>query len=333
MLTLSTKNRSLRKTKNRKGSLSRADETYLTLANNSANATILNNAANGTGNVSAIVQPASQQSSHNHHHHPAGGSTALNYSNSTVSNISASNSRKSLISNPINFQHIQHLGPNDGKSVIINDSTVAAAAAAGLPPISTRIVNLSTLNNTVLASDQTSSINGANATTIVNKKSTSTSGFKHIAKNDISAPTNFRHVACGYDDFNSSRLKAAPSPSSSSSLSKNSLTGVAASPSQLSAVSDSTTNGVPAPINPIQSLSTSQLPHLQQMATTQSTTITTVKSSSLSSSSSSSSSILHSPNSPNLSNNNENNIATALGNTLRPDSVLYNSKSPSSQQK
>lgn len=130
-------------------------------------------------------------------------------------------------------------------------------------------------------------------TTTNTKKSTSSGAFKQIAKNDISAPTNFRHVVCGYDDFNQSRLNSStsnPSPSTSS---------------------QATTVG---------------LPNIQQQ------TSTTTKSSSLSSSSSSSSSILHSPNSPNNSGLHQDgsNVLVAGGavnNTLRPDSVLYNSKS------
>lgn len=156
-LSLTSKNRSLKKASknnshhhhhhhstssssahNRKGSLNRSEETsYLTLANTSA----------GSGP--------------NHHNTSllnvgGGGSTALNYSNSTASSASSSaaaavaaasgQTRKSLISNPINFQHLQHLGPSDGKSaVMLND------LAAGLPPLaggsSTRVVNLSAIAN------------------------------------------------------------------------------------------------------------------------------------------------------------------------------------------
>lgn len=111
IISLLTKNRSLIKSKLRKGSLSRTDETYQSLVNASKN--YEHHPAHG-----------------HHHHHAAGaavvGSTSLSYSNSTVSQNntsqqSSSSSRKSLISNPINFQHLQHMGPNDGKSFMTID--------------------------------------------------------------------------------------------------------------------------------------------------------------------------------------------------------------------
>lgn len=158
------------------------------------------------------------------------------------------------------------------------------------------------------------------------RKSTSSSGFKHIAKNEISAPTNFRHVVCGYDDYAQSRLMASAIPVNSSTTNTSSMMAT-----------NSNSNG---------------LPHIQPSAVNQGAppasapTPFNVKSSSLSSSSSSSSSILHSPNSPG-SNHNHNHhnhqhqhhhpqmlvagvdlqsVPTPSNSNLRPDSVLYNSK-------
>jgi hypothetical protein len=135
------------------------------------------------------------------------GSTALNYSNSNVSNQSlthSSNSRKSLISNPINFQHLQHMGPNDGKSFMTTDIPIISSssmstssstgAAAALPPLSSgsRLLNISALSNS--PGSEKSILN-------TTKKSTSSSAIRQIAKKEISAPTNFRHVIRGLEDF------------------------------------------------------------------------------------------------------------------------------------
>ncbi len=136
---------------------------------------------------------------------PTGGSTALNYSSSTASSSGNPNSRKSLISNPINFQHIQHMGPNDGKSFMTTSDVStpnsihngATNSSSGLPPLSssTRIITVSAINNSTLSDTSTiSNIQHSNS----NKKSTSNSGIRQIAKNEISAPTNFRHIVKGF---------------------------------------------------------------------------------------------------------------------------------------
>ena len=39
----------------------------------------------------------------------------------------SSSSRKSLISNPTNFQHLQHMGPNDGKIFMHDTNTISSA--------------------------------------------------------------------------------------------------------------------------------------------------------------------------------------------------------------
>ncbi len=255
LISLMTKNRSLIKSKFRKGSLSRNDEAYLSLTNNVANTSI-----SGANNEK-----------------PSGGSTALNYSNSNASS-SNSTSRKSLISNPINFQHIQHIGPSDGKSIMTSDISTAA-----LPP-SSGSRNMSLLSN--------------NSTDINSKKV-----IKQIGKNEISGPTNFRHVVRGLDEFG-------PTPASN----KDGQKVVPTSPLHLSSTSTSNT----ANNQQQSSLSSSpqaQLPHIQA---------STGKSSSLSSSSSSSSSIMHSPHSPNSSNTE--NLSQAISSTLKANSVLYNGK-------
>lgn len=274
IISLLTKNRSLIKSKLRKGSLSRTDETYQSLVNSSKN-----------------------YEHHPAHLHGAGGgvgSTSLSYSNSTVSQNntsqqSSSSSRKSLISNPINFQHLQHMGPNDGRSFMTTDIPQANNGnALGLPPISgVRGINTS-LNNSGL--DAPPPQPGQKP-----KTNTASSGNRQIAKKEISGPTNFRHVVRGLDEYglNNSTISTKQDNGKAQSLSSSRIT---ATPS----------NGppnVPPPPLPTQN-------HIS------------IKSSSLSSSSSSSSSILNSPHSPTSSNNE--NLSQAISNTLKANSVLYN---------
>lgn len=204
------------------------------------------------------------------------GSTALNYSSSSAS--TSGNSRKSLISGPINFQHIQHIGPSDGKTLMTSENS------NGLPPLSgtSRLINIS--------------LNEANSIHQnyhpPPKKSQSSSGMRQISKNEISAPTNFRHVARGLQEIGITKENVCMKMPTSPTLNK------------------SNTNSPTSP---------HQLPNIQAQ----------VKSSSLSSSSSSSSSILHSPNSLNSSVNTTNqngnvNINESVPNTLKTNSVLYN---------
>lgn len=279
MISIATKNRSLIKSKFRKGSLSRSDETYLSLANTTVNS------------ASLINQPTPAGANNP----PQGGSTALNYSNSTASS-GTSNSRKSLISNPINFQHIRHMGPNDGKSYMVTDTVSPVnTAGSGLPPLgNTRLANFSTLNSASLTESSHHP---------PPKKSTSSSGMRQIAKNDISAPTNFRHVIRGLDDFGvtpTSNIVPVKPTQSPPQCAKN--------------ASSRSTDSTPAQTHG----------QVQQPSN---------KSSSLSSSSSSSSSILNSPNSPNTSantnqasssNNNTENLSQSISNTLKANSQLYN---------
>lgn len=314
-----TKNRSLIKSKYRKGSLSRADETHLSLSNSissSSNQT-------GSGGLGGMQQQQISTSG-----------SPLNYSNSNASSGSGgtnvtqsqtnSTSRKSLISNPINFQHIQHMGPHDGKSFMHTDPN----PANGLPPLSsgTRIVNISSaLSNPIALSDS----NNSNLTTpistsssiIINsnsnsKKQNSSSGLRQIAKNDISAPTNFRHVVKGLDDYVQQQhpplpmSKNTPSPPNSINMNNN----------------KNSTRVLPQPSStqsPITTHDSSQTQLSNLNANTSQQQVST-KSSSLSSSSSSSSSILHSPHSPSSSNNE--NLSQAISNTLKASSVIYNGK-------
>lgn len=154
----------------------------------------------------------------------------------------------------------------------------------GLPPISgtSRLVNIS-LNDT-------SSLNQNYHPPP--KKSQSSSGMRQITKNEISAPSNFRHVVSGLGEFGFAKENVSLKMPSSPTLNKS--------------------NNSPT--------SAHQLPNIQAQ----------VKSSSLSSSSSSSSSILHSPNSLNSSvntsnqNGNTNNTDSSIANNLKTNSVLYN---------
>ena len=186
------------RSKYRKGSLNKSDETYLSLLNQS---TVTNQTSSSIGQPTGPGLP---------------GSTALNYSNSTASSGTAvssqqayggagnsSNSRKSLISNPINFQHLQHMGPNDGKSFMTTDISLVHMQAplshnpsmTGSAPAS-RHMN-STLNNTTSMSDSNPSINNTTSNNghhhstnsgggSNSKKSTSSSGVKQIGKLEIS---------------------------------------------------------------------------------------------------------------------------------------------------
>ena len=268
-----TKNRSLVKSKFRKGSLSRTDETYLSLVNPVKE---------------QVAAPVQQQQA-------GQGSTALNYSNSTVSQSNSSqgnaSSRKSLISNPINFQHLQHMGPNDGKSFMTTDQPTS-----GLPPTGSSVRSGSAGLNVSLAEGSTAA----------GKKSSSTAtNNRPIAKKEISAPTNFRHVVRGLEEFgfNSTSVNEKSSKNGNQSSSSSRIAAQSANP----------TAAIQAPNVPPPPLPTQQQQQQNHLS---------IKSSSLSSSSSSSSSILHSPHSP--SSSNHENLSQAISNTLKANSVLYN---------
>jgi hypothetical protein len=341
-ISLMTKTRSLVKSKLRKASLSRSDETYLTLSNNS---------------TSSAGQPQQPQPI-------VGGSTALNYSNSTASSSGASNSnsnsRKSLISNPINFQHLQHMGPSDGKTFmseppsLVQPSTSSInTSASSAPSNGNRVLNASSLNNTSLLNEQPNTTenyykvpsNQAYSQASTSKsKSNSSSGVRQIAKQEISAPTNFRHVVKGLEELgtlaNSKELMKPnhfnPTGLNSTATANNQQQTIAASGNNTGSKSSmrqpsSLMNNAAAAVSDTQASSTSNVhhqhhhhqhhhPHSHQ----QQQQPTYIKTSSLSSSSSSSSSILHSPNSPSLSNNE--NLSHAINNTLKANSVLYNGK-------
>jgi hypothetical protein len=342
-ISLVTKTRSLVKSKLRKASLSRSDETYLTLSNNSTS--------------SAGHQQQTQPI--------MGGSTALNYSNSTASSSGASNSnsnsRKSLISNPINFQHLQHMGPNDGKTfmseppTLVQPSTSSVnATGASVPSNGGRVLNVSSLNNTSLLNEQLSNENYYKVPNnqtysqppTSKTKSNSTSGARQIAKQEISAPTNFRHVVKGLEELGSlTSSKELIKPHQFNTTASNVAATAGGQQQQqqqqqlITGSASSNNNGSKSSIRQSSSLASNTAgdtqaslasniqnvhhhhhhPHQSQQQQQ-----TYIKTSSLSSSSSSSSSILHSPNSPSLSNNE--NLSHAINNTLKANSVLYNGK-------
>jgi len=190
IISLITKSRSLVKSKLRKGSLSRTDDTYMSLVN-----TVRDQSLSG--------QQQGQFNSTN-------GSTSLNYSNSGVSqsnhhtgHTTSTSSRKSLISNPINFQHLQHMGPSDGKSFMTTD----------LPPINRPNLNTSSLNTS-----------GLDSSTNQPKKTSNTSiSNRPIAKKEISGPTNFRHVVRGLEEFGFNTPMTKESISKAQSLSASRL--------------------------------------------------------------------------------------------------------------
>lgn len=309
-----TKNRSLIKSKYRKGSLSRADETHLSLSNS------MSNTSNNTNNHQSTATPTTTSGS-------AGSGSPLTYSNSNASSGSGgtvqSNSRKSLISNPINFQHIQHMGPNDGKTFMhVDPITTPIVANGGLPPTSgggngsaTRVISINNMNISTSSSDahyNSSLITTpltTNSSQTSKKQTLSSSGLRQIAKNDISAPTNFRHVVKGLDEYVQQQHPPAPKVPPSPPISKSSSRVVMAPPIE--------------PPTDKQLSPKSQLPNIKA----QNNNTNNNKSASLSSSSSSSSSIiLHSPpHSPSSMSNNEN-LSQAISNTLKATSVLYNGK-------
>ncbi len=189
IISLLTKSRSLVKSKLRKGSLSRTDDTYLSLVNTARDQSL----------------SGQQQAQFNN----ANGSTSLNYSNSAASqansaaNTTSTSSRKSLISNPINFQHRQHMGPSDGKSFMTTD----------LPPINRQNLNVSSLNTSGLDSSSNQP----------KKTSSSSISNRQIAKKEISGPTNFRHVVRGLEEFGFNTPMTKESISKAQSLSASRL--------------------------------------------------------------------------------------------------------------
>ena len=97
------------RSKLRKGSLSKADESSLSMYMGNSSMASARFDASSSFNESQKGEPlASSQRSAN------GNSSAAVFS--SVS--SSSSSRKSLISNPSNFLHVQHMGPQDGKMLL-----------------------------------------------------------------------------------------------------------------------------------------------------------------------------------------------------------------------
>lgn len=109
---------------------------------------------------------------------------------------------------------------SNNNSIIINISSSLKNIAHNSPtnknkPHTIKDHSQTTTTTTTLQSTTTLS---TTSTTTSTKKSTSSSGFKQIAKNDISAPTNFRHVVCGYDDLAQSRLLGSAVPAGNHGL-------------------------------------------------------------------------------------------------------------------
>ncbi len=167
--------------------------------------------------------------------------------------------------------------------------------------MSARLANVSA--SAIGAKNSTSSL--LNDSSLPHRKpgSNSVRHLHQIAKAEISAPTNFRHIVSGLDDYGSTHTASSPT--------------------------SATTNGNGA--------SRHQLPLIQTNSKQLQAGSTGAggKSSSLSSTSSSSSSMLHSPNSPNNNNNsnmssgtnnNSENLAQAISNTLKANSALYAGK-------
>jgi hypothetical protein len=327
-----TKNRSLIKSKYRKGSLSRADETHLSLSNSMSNTTTTTTATTGSGGSGSPLTYSNSNAS-------SGSGGTVNNNQMQTNN---SNSRKSLISNPINFQHIQHMGPNDGKTYMHVDPITpllgvngANNSTNGLPPTSggggtttTRVISINNMNissssdpnNTSLIT--TTPITTNSSQTNSKKQTLSSSGLRQIAKNDISAPTNFRHVVKGLDEYVQQSTTTPPQPKvpPSPPISKSSSRVVMAPPPP-----QPPTDVLPETTANKQISPKSQLPNIKAQQNNNNTN--NHKSSSLSSSSSSSSSIIlqSPPHSPSSMSNNEN-LSQAISNTLKASSVLYNGK-------
>ena len=320
LVSLVAKSRSLIKSgKYRKGSLSRHDDHSVAVAANVAAAAAASNALNySSSTVSSTTttfaslppssslppqQPASSSSS----------SSTLQQQSTATATTTSGTSRKSLISNPINFQHIQHIGPASEQATII-----------GLPPMSTTATT-SSLTGQGAATASARLLANASSSTLSDstqpqqqqqqqqqsrKASNSVRTHHHhhqITKTEISAPTNFRHIVSGLDDYTTSTNAVG-------------LTTVTAGAIAHQPQSPTNANG-----------NHHQLPLIQTSVVKQQVTSGGAggKSSSLSSTSSSSSSMLHSPNSPANSNNtnsNNENLSQAISNTLKTTSALYNSE-------
>jgi serine/threonine-protein kinase MRCK len=149
-ITVATRSRSLMRSKLRKGSLNKADEQSLS---------ILMSSGSSSANSFSTTNP----------------NTSVLIANQ-VKDLNSS-SRKSIISNPSNFQHLQHMGPHDGKIFMHDTHQQVNQQPVPPPPPPPLSLNshksASTLNN----HDKKANINA-----------------KALKNKEISAPTNFRHV-------------------------------------------------------------------------------------------------------------------------------------------
>lgn len=129
------------RSKYRKASLNKPDEA-ITIA--------LNNAASSSSS-SATTSTSHMQISQ------------YNDNNSVFNHNLPSSTRKSQakISNPTNFQHLQHMGPNDGKLFMHDSNTLSSAQRSA-----SHVLNASvsaTLQNTSTSSSSSSNHNTSNS--------------------------------------------------------------------------------------------------------------------------------------------------------------------------
>lgn len=151
-ITVATRSRSLMRSKLRKGSLNKADEQSLS---------ILMSSGSSSANSFSITNP----------------NTSVLIPNQ-VKDLNSS-SRKSIISNPSNFQHLQHMGPNEGK-LFVHDTNPQMTQQQ---------------QQQQLSSGPNHSLNShKSAGTLNNHDKKSNINAKALKNKEISAPTNFRHV-------------------------------------------------------------------------------------------------------------------------------------------
>ena len=131
------------RSKYRKGSLNKHDEN-ITIALNNAAAVASSSSSSATTSVSHMQNSQFHDNVSLFNHNPT------------------SSSRKSLISNPTNFQHIQHMGPNDGKLFMHDTNTLSSTQRSTNQTYSNLNSNTSaTLQNTSTSSSSSSNHNAS----------------------------------------------------------------------------------------------------------------------------------------------------------------------------
>ncbi len=135
------------RSKYRKGSLNKTDEAINVALSNAA-----------SSSSSATTSTSQIQNSQNND----------NNMSSVFNHNTTSSSRKSLISNPTNFQHLQHMGPNDGKLFMHDTNTLVTQRSSH--PHNTNTNTSATLQNTSSTSSNNSSINNCNSVSNTERK-------------------------------------------------------------------------------------------------------------------------------------------------------------------